>query len=126
MPRMRRGWAVGGKHGFRNRHSPVTVSMLEPALLILLKERPRHGYTLLSNLAELGMGTIHPSVVYRTLRNLEELSWVQSDWETIQTQGPPRRTYALTSQGEEALKNWQNELKKTRDLISHLLNRETE
>ena len=111
----------GGRHAIQ--HTPLTMNLLEPALLILLKEQPRHGYTLLPNLEEFGMGTIHPSVVYRTLRELENLSWVQSEWDTDQTQGPPRRTYCLTAQGEEALQNWQCELKKNQNLISDLLSR---
>ena len=67
------------------------------------------------------MTTIHPSVIYRTLREMEGLEWIQSDWDTDQTQGPPRRIYRLTVQGEEALRNWQHELKKTQELISDLL-----
>jgi PadR family transcriptional regulator PadR len=106
-----------------DRHSPITISLLEPALLILLKEQPRHGYTLLSDLETLEMSTIHPSVIYRTLREMEGLEWVQSDWETKQTQGPPRRIYRLTLQGEEALQNWRYELEKNKSLISQLLKR---
>jgi PadR family transcriptional regulator PadR len=105
------------------RHSPLAVSMLEPALLILLREKPRHGYTLLVDLETLEMASIHPSVVYRTLREMEELEWIRSDWETDQTQGPPRRIYQLTPQGDEVLENWRHELGKTRDLISQLLDR---
>ena len=123
MPRHRRGWAMGGDPHSEDRHSPLTTSMLEPALLILLKEQPRHGYTLLADLETLGMTTIHPSVVYRTLREMEGLEWIQSDWDTDQTQGPPRRIYRLTVQGEEALRNWQHELEKTQELISDLLKR---
>lgn len=124
MPRHRRGWAVGGGGGeYPVRHSPLALSMLEPALLILLKEHPGHGYTMLADLEALGMSTIHPSVVYRTLREMEELGWIQSNWDTEQTQGPPRRTYQLTAIGEEALFNWQHELGKTRDLITQLINR---
>jgi PadR family transcriptional regulator PadR len=113
--------AGGGKN--RNRHSPLTVSMLEPALLVLLKEQPRHGYTLLASLESLGMGTLHPSMVYRTLRQMEELEWIGSDWDTSQTQGPPRRIYSLTPLGEDVLENWQDELEKVSSLISHLTNR---
>lgn len=123
MPRHRRGWAMEGGSNFEDRHSPLTISMLEPALLILLKAQPRHGYTLLADLESLGMSTLHPSVVYRTLREMEGLEWIQSDWETSQTQGPPRRTYRLTIRGEEALRNWQHELGRTRELISGLLER---
>ena len=113
------GW--GPQH--EERHSPIMVSLLEPALLILLKAKPRHGYTLLADLESLGIATIHPSVVYRTLREMEGLEWIRSDWETDQTQGPPRRTYQLTATGEEVLHNWQRELEKMRDLISQLIDR---
>lgn len=123
MPRHRRGWAMGGGVHREDRHSPLTISMLEPALLILLKEQPRHGYTLLSDLEMLGMRTIHPSVVYRTLREMEGLEWIHSDWETDQTQGPPRRIYRLTGKGEETLQNWRNELGKIQKLIVQLLKR---
>lgn len=123
MPRHRRGWAMRGAQSEESRHSPITVSILEPALLILLKEQPRHGYTLLSDLGDLGMSTLHPSVVYRTLREMEELEWIQAEWDTHQTQGPPRKTYRLTVQGEAALRNWRIELDKTRELISALLQR---
>lgn len=111
MPRHRRGWAMGAENSERQtHHSPLVISILEPALLILLKEQARHGYTLLADLETLGMSTIHPSVVYRTLREMEGLEWIQSNWDTDQTQGPPRRIYRLTTQGESALRNWQNEL----------------
>ncbi len=125
MPRHRRGWAMGGGPLPEGRHSPLRVSMLEPALLVLLKERPRHGYTLLNDLDTLGMRTMHPSMVYRTLREMEDLAWVQSDWDTDQTQGPPRRTYTLTQQGEEVLRNWKNELEGSQTLIKLLLEKIT-
>jgi PadR family transcriptional regulator, regulatory protein PadR len=123
MPRHRRGWAVGHRNQHMERHTPLTSAILEPALLILLKEQPRHGYNLLSALDELGIRTLHPSVVYRVLRNLEELEWVQSDWDADQTQGPPRRTYQLTGMGQEILDIWRKELINTSMLIEKLLDR---
>ena len=123
MPRHRRGWAMGNHAHREERHSPVTISLLEPALLTLLLDQARHGYTLLTELSILGMTTIHPSVVYRTLREMEGLEWIISDWDTNQTQGPPRRMYRLTDLGNIALKNWQQELEKTRSIISLLLNK---
>lgn len=124
MPRRRRGWAVpaGGEEDLR-RHSPLTVSLLEPALLILLREQSRHGYTLLGDLENMGMGTIHPSVVYRSLREMENLGWIESDWDLDQTQGPPRRIYRVTPQGEDALSHWKVELQQTQELIHRLQNR---
>ncbi len=121
MPRHGRGWAMGQGQGQEKRHSSLIVSLLEPALLILVKNEPSHGYSLLAELGEMGIDTLHPSVVYRTLREMEDLGWIQSDWETDQTQGPPRRTYHLTQQGEEALQYWKQELSKTNEIITQLL-----
>jgi PadR family transcriptional regulator PadR len=121
MPRHGRGWAMRYGQGDEKRHSPLIVSLLEPALLILVKREPSHGYSLLAELGEIGIDTLHPSVVYRTLREMEDLEWIQSDWETDQTQGPPRRTYHLTEQGEEALQYWKQELSRTNEIILQLL-----
>jgi DNA-binding PadR family transcriptional regulator len=123
MPRYRRGWAMRGTGSPENsgHHSPLVISMLEPTLLTLLNIKSRHGYTLLSDLHSLGMGTIHPSVVYRTLREMEDLAWVESDWDSGQSKGPPRRTYQLTPQGKRVLQNWHLELQKTRTIITQLL-----
>lgn len=121
MPRQRRGWAMHHAENVEISHSPVIVSLLEPVLLSMIKENPRHGYSLLTDLEAINMGTIHPGVVYRTLRELEELGWITSQWDTDQTQGPPRRTYSLTSQGENALNNWRNELQKVQRIIADLI-----
>jgi DNA-binding PadR family transcriptional regulator len=69
------------------------------------------------------MGTIHASVIYRTLREMEALEWIVSDWDADQTQGPPRRIYELTAQGESILKNWREEMTQMQVFISNLLNR---
>ena len=69
------------------------------------------------------MNTFHPGVVYRSLREMEGLDWIESDWETKRTQGPPRRIYRLTVQGRTILKNWRHELHKTQHLIMQLLDR---
>ncbi|NMC55365.1 MAG: PadR family transcriptional regulator [Chloroflexi bacterium] len=125
MPRHRRGWAM--ESGFqgqgRGRHSPLAVSLLEPALLVLLHDQARHGYPLLADLEKWGMGSIHPSVVYRTLRDMEELEWIQSTWDVDETQGPPRRVYRLTERGAEVLKNWREEMKSIRELLSELISK---
>jgi len=113
---------MGEGSGIRaDRHTPLKGSLLEPALLALLKQRPAHGYTLLYELERLGMGTLHPSVVYRLLRDMETLAWVYSDWEKDQTQGPPRRIYRLSAVGEEVLQNWKQDLEDNQTLIGLLI-----
>ncbi len=123
MPRHRRGWAIAQETPEAERLTPLTGALIEPALLVLLKEKPQHGYTLVDSLTALGISTPHPSVVYRALRDMENLQWIRSRWDADASQGPPRRIYALTSQGEMALQKWQYEMEKAIELINELIRR---
>jgi len=97
------------------------VRILEPALLLLLHHGPAHGYTLLEQLEEFGLARIDPSAIYRMLRNMEEKGWVASVWDEEQSQGPPRRVYEITKQGDEVLSLWAQDLDESRKRIDHLL-----
>jgi PadR family transcriptional regulator PadR len=97
------------------------VRMLEPALLLLLHQGEAHGYTLLEQLDEFGLSGVNPSVVYRVLRDMEERGWAGSTWDEEDTQGPPRRVYHITAEGDEALRLWAQELGEARARIDHLL-----
>ena len=119
MPRHRRGWAIAENE--EERLTPLMGAVIEPALLVLLQEKPQHGYNLLASLETMGMNPPHPSVVYRTLREMESLDWITSDWDADESLGPPRRTYTLTDQGSAALKNWRAEMARTVDLIVKLI-----
>ncbi len=99
----------------------LKVALVEPALLTLIAQSPRHGNSLLSELELLGLEALHPSVVYRTLRQMEDLEWIRSEWDTDNNQGSPRRLYRLTRIREAALLTWQEELVKTQDSIQQLL-----
>jgi PadR family transcriptional regulator PadR len=97
------------------------VRMQEPALLLLLHYGPAHGYTLLEQLREFGLGDLNSSRVYRALRDMEEKGWVTSTWDDEQAQGPPRRVYRLTTLGDEVLSWHTQELQEARGMIDHLL-----
>ena len=95
--------------------------MLEPALLLLLHYDPAHGYTLLEQLGEFGLGDLNPSMVYRLLRDMEEKGWVTSTWDDEGAQGPPRRVYRLTALGAEVLGGYAQDLQEARGMIDRLL-----
>lgn len=109
------------QHRWRRGQSLRAVRMLEPALLLLLHSGPAHGYTLLEQLPYFGLDELHPSVVYRALRDMESRGWLTSSREEEDTQGPPRRVYHLTTLGDETLAHWTSDLQETRALIDHLL-----
>ena len=74
----------------------------EPALLLLLRERPRHGYELIELLPGLAGGDrIDVGNLYRFLRGLEMEGLVESEWHG-DLPGPAKRTYRLTEAGERA------------------------
>jgi poly-beta-hydroxybutyrate-responsive repressor len=91
-------------------------------LLLLLHADATHGYNLLDGLRQFGFtrGTVDASVVYRILREMEQAGWVSSQWDTAGS-GPPRRVYSVTSDGEEYLGAWINDLRCTRDEIDQFL-----
>ena len=97
------------------------VRFLDPVLLLLLHRGRAHGYTLLEQLAEFGLADLNPSVIYRALRDMEDMGWVTSTWDEEQTQGPPRRVYSITAEGDNALAHWAQDLGETRDLIDHFV-----
>jgi poly-beta-hydroxybutyrate-responsive repressor len=97
------------------------VRFLEPTLLLLLHRGPAHGYTLMDQLDEFGLGDVDPSAVYRALRDMEARGWVASFWEEEQTQGPPRRIYRLTELGDEVLAWWTRDLQDTAQIIDHFV-----
>jgi len=51
---------------------------------------------------------------------MEILQWIHSQWDAEETQGPPRRIYTLTPQGEDALQSWLTEMQKAGELIKIL------
>jgi poly-beta-hydroxybutyrate-responsive repressor len=95
----------------------------EPALLLLLSERPAHGYELLDALPSLtGELRVDMGNLYRVLRALEEDGLVHSEWEA-DLPGPARRTYELTPEGRRLLDEWAAALRRSRGRIDSFLER---
>jgi len=95
----------------------------EPALLLLLRERPAHGYELLEALPALtGEARVDMGNLYRVLRALEEDALVTSRWEAGEP-GPAKRTYELTTAGRRLLDEWASALRSSRERIDTFLDR---
>ncbi|MGI8825335.1 MAG: poly-beta-hydroxybutyrate-responsive repressor [Chloroflexota bacterium] len=78
-------------------------------LLLLLRNWQAHGYQLIQTLMMMGLGTVDPATVYRTLRQLESEGYITSAWDP-QDSGAARRMYSLTDAGEEYLQVWAKQL----------------
>lgn len=95
---------------------------VQPCLLLLLAERPGHGYDLSLRLRELGIEDIDSGTMYRTLRALERAGWVGSAW-TPSSAGPARRTYQLSADGYRALNAGADEYRSVRGVLDEFLGR---
>src|SRR2546423_15667375 len=96
---------------------------VEPALLLLLRERPRHGYELIELVPELAGGErVDVGNLYRFLRRLESEGIVESEWRG-DLPGPAQRTYSLTPVGERLLEQWAEALRQSRQEVSTFLDR---
>ena len=103
---MRHGPRSRTRHENRWRVHARVERFTEPALLLLLWERPAHGYDLLERLPELTGGQrVEMGNLYRLLRGLEEEGIVESEWDATAS-GPAKRRYALTAEGERLLHQW--------------------
>jgi PadR family transcriptional regulator PadR len=110
-----------GKGQRRRGRGRRMAGMRESGLLLLLHREPAHGYTLIEQLEEFGLGEIAPSVIYRMLRDMEARGWVVSTWDEEQAQGPPRRVYRITALGDEVLATRVQELDETRNMLDRLV-----
>ncbi len=95
--------------------------MLETAVLVLLKQRPNHGYALLAPIQELGLEVRDVSRLYRALRNLEGDGIVASSWDTsAHGKGPARKIYSITRLGHRHLRQRMKSLRATTVLMQRI------
>jgi PadR family transcriptional regulator, regulatory protein PadR len=94
----------------------------EPAVLLLLRERPAHGYELLEQLPGLTGERVDMGNLYRFLRLLEAERIVRSEWED-DLPGSSKRTYELRDEGRALLAEWAAALGEARERIDGFLTR---
>ena len=94
----------------------------EPAVLLLLRERPVHGYELLEQLPELTGERVDMGNLYRFLRMLETDGIVRSEWDDAAA-GPSKRVYELTDDGRALLDQWASALNDSQTRLGQFLAR---
>ncbi|MBN2355417.1 helix-turn-helix transcriptional regulator [candidate division KSB1 bacterium] len=95
---------------------------LEPTILFLLWNGWKHGYELMSEIPKFGFvaGPADPGAIYRTLRHLENVGLVTSEWDTSGT-GAAKRIYKLSQEGKNHLRLWADSLRNRRDALNSFL-----
>ena len=95
---------------------------IQAELLLLLGQRPSHGYELIQRLndAEFKSREADAATVYRNLRHMDKDGLITSQWEVGES-GPGRRLYKLTTLGEESLKIWAKYLAQQKAKLENFL-----
>lgn len=94
---------------------------VQPRVLLLLLQKPSHGYELMERLTDANdLPGADPGLLYRTLRQLEESELVTSSWDT-EGAGPARRLYQVTDEGVEFLHAWAARIRATRQALDQFL-----
>ena len=96
-------------------------SFIQARLLLLLAQKPAHGYDLMEQLgADEESSGADPGLLYRTLRQFEAEGLVRSSWDTAGA-GPARRVYEITDEGIEYLHAWAVNVRRTRERLDRFL-----
>lgn len=74
-------------------------------ILLALADGPRHGYSIMQEVAARSDGQIRvwPAALYGTLRELEELDWIVESEKRPSDDDERRRYFGLTSLGKRVL-----------------------
>ena len=95
--------------------------LVRPWLLLVLAERPGHGYDVADRLRSLGFDWSGQGPVYKHLRDLEHAELLRSRLDT--PGGPARRTYELTDNGHQALASCAQDVRLLSGVVDQFLER---
>ncbi len=112
----------------KNKHececqSPRMERFIQPCMLLLLYEKPVHGYQLMESLKEFGFEDgADPGLVYRNLRKMEQEGIVESEWETAGA-GPAKRLYRVTPVGTDFVHRFSIHVQSSIERLEYFLER---
>jgi len=93
---------------------------LEYCVLALLRPGERYGVELVRTLGEVDGLAVSEGTLYPLLSRLRREGLVATTWRESPS-GPPRRYYALSPAGAEALRHFESEWVRFRDAVDGLL-----
>ncbi len=85
--------------------------------VLLLLQKEQYGYSLQTNLAEIGL-TIEQGTLYPLLRRMESQGLLNSVWRV--EDGRPRRYYVINPDGKDLVNAMETEWNQLHEMIIHL------
>lgn len=100
--------------------SQMRRGVLEYCVLSLLARERMYAFDLVRRLGDIDGMVTSEGTVYPLLSRLRRGGWVVTEWEESAS-GPPRRYYALTDTGRDALAGFAAEWRRFRHAVDQLL-----
>lgn len=104
-----------------NVKSQMRKGMLEYCILLILQREPAYATDIITILQDARLivveGTLYPLLTRLKNMGLLHYQWIESN------QGPPRKYYTLTPEGEEFLAELETSWLEINNTVSHLKNR---
>jgi len=101
-----------------NVKSQMRKGVLEYCILLILQKEPAYATDIIRELQEAQLivveGTLYPLLTRLKNSGLLKYEWIESN------QGPPRKYYELTSNGEQFLKELEQAWNEVSETINHL------
>lgn len=101
-----------------NVKSQMRKGMLEYCILLLIHKEPSYSSDIIQKLKEARLivveGTLYPLLTRLKNAGLLSYEWIES------TQGPPRKYYQLTPEGESFLGELESLWKELNDTVTHI------
>ena len=108
------------KMNIENAKSQMRKGMLEYCVLLLLKHRPSYASDIIQQLKQAELLVVE-GTLYPLLTRLKNDGLLQYQWQES-TQGPPRKYYALSSEGEKFLDGLDGAWSELSNTVNYLKN----
>ena len=103
-----------------NAKSQMRKGMLEYCVLLLLRQRPAYASDIIHRLKDADLLVVE-GTLYPLLTRLKNDGLLQYEWQES-TQGPPRKYYALSKEGEQFLEGLDTAWNELDNTINYLKN----
>jgi len=100
--------------------SQLMKGILEGCILSVLARGESYGYRVVERMRAYGFDDIAEATVYPILTRLEKKGALQSE-RRLSTKGPPRKYYALTDAGRDALARFEESWSETAAIVGRVL-----
>ncbi len=99
----------------------LTAASTKPIILSILKQGNSYGYLIIKKIKEISGGQMQytDGMLYPVLHRLEKEGLIQSNW-TVEGETRPRKYYAITPLGKEALIEEQQQWAQVTDVLEQL------